>query len=73
MKWNLYMYLAVTVVFPKNSCGTVNAVETSFFHRIFKLLEHGVGEDAADNHVAITKVLDELLKQRAIGAGRDTI
>ena len=55
--------LAVPVVFLENFCGPFNAFESRFLHGYLELFEHVVGEYAADDHVALPRVLDELLRQ----------
>ena len=57
-----HTYLAVPVIFVKNRTSAVYAIEAiSFLHGRFQLCVHVVGEDAAHNHVTVTRVLDKFL------------
>ena len=55
--------LAVPVVLLENGCGPWNTFESCFFHGHLELLEHVIGEYAADNHVVLARVFDKLLRQ----------
>ena len=57
--------LAAPVVLLEDVCGPLNAFESRFLHGCLELFKHIIGEYAADSHVTLPRVLDELLRQRS--------